>query len=183
MCAPVSPLSPNPTLPTILKQRGTLGESADSLYATHRLVSDTLKKAGRVFVYASLLGDEDLRNAPHTLSPETEQTLSYFSQTFGAPNETYSLLANSDIPWPTITLSNGEETVVDSQGYGRVRNSEDRDDRKLAFDTFWDKWAEYRSSVGMVMNSHLQTQVALAKARNYDSVLERELFQDNLPPI
>jgi oligoendopeptidase F len=79
-------------------------------------------------------------------------------------------------------LANGEEIVVDSQGYGRARNSENRDDRKLAFDAFWKKWAEYRSSVGMVMNSHLQTQVALAKARNYDSVLERELFQDNLPP-
>ena len=72
--------------------------------------------------------------------------------------------------------------VVDSQGYGRARGSANRDDRKLAFDTFWSKWAEYRSSVGMVLNSHLQTQVALAKARNYDSVLHRELFQDNLPP-
>ncbi len=221
--------------------RGSLGKSADSLYNTYRFVSDTYKKAGRVYVYASLSADEDLRdsetqerrqladimfarfgevtawmqpelievgreviesylkederlapfayqldnslrNAPHTLSPETEQTLSYFSQTFGAPNDTYSLLANSDIPWPTITLSNGEEVVIDSQGYSRTRGSANREDRKLAFDTFWSKWAEYRSSVGMVMNSHLQTQVALAKARNYDSVLHRELFQDNLPP-
>jgi len=221
--------------------RGSLGESADSLYTTYRLVSDTYRKAGRVYVYASLNADEDLResetqerrqladimfarfgeatawmqpelikvgreviesyikedkrlapfayqlenslrNAPHTLSPETEQTLSYFSQSFGAPGGTYRLLANSDIPWPTITLSDGEEIVVDSQGYSKARGSANRDDRKLAFDTFWGKWAEYRSSVGMVLNSHLQTQVALAKARNYDSVLHRELFQDNLPP-
>ena len=221
--------------------RGTLDDSADSLYQAYRLVSDTYKKAGRVYVYASLKADEDLResetqerrqlgdimfarfgevtawmqpelikvgrevvesyikeddrlqpfahqlddslrNAPHTLSPETEQTLSYFSQTFGAPNDTYSLLANSDIPWPTITLSDGEEIVVDSQGYSKARSRANRADRKLAFDTFWNKWAEYRSSVGMVLNSHLQTQVALAKARNYDSVLHRELFQDNLPP-
>jgi oligoendopeptidase F len=222
-------------------RRGTLGESADSLYTTQRLVSDTLKKAGRVYVYASLQGDEDLRdstgqeraqlaqimfarfgevtawiqpelisvgreviesyinederlapfafqlddslrNAPHTLSPETEQTLAYFSQSFGAPNRTYSLLANSDIPWPTITLSDGEEIFLDSQGYSQARNNENREDRKAAFDAFWSKWGEYKSSLGMVMNSHLQTQVALAKARNYDSVLERELFQDNLPP-
>jgi len=221
--------------------RGSLGESADSLYTTYRFVSDTNRKARRVYVYASLNADEDLResvtqerrqladimfarfgeatawmqpeliqvgreiiesyikederlqpfehrlddslrNAAHTLSPETEQTLSYFSQTFGAPNDTYSLLANSDIPWPTITLSDGEELVVDSQGYSKARGSANRDDRKLAFDTFWGKWAEYRSSVGMVMNTHLQTQVALAKSRNYDSVLHRELFQDNLPP-
>ena len=120
--------------------RGMLGNSADDLYQTYRLVSDTLKKAGRVYVYASLNFDEDqritetqerdqlgsimfsrfgestawmapelievgreviesyisederlapfafqlddsLRNAPHTLGAEAEQTLSYFSQT------------------------------------------------------------------------------------------------------
>ena len=39
-------------------RRGTLGDSADALYQTYRLVSDTLKKAGRVYVYASLNADE-----------------------------------------------------------------------------------------------------------------------------
>jgi len=226
---------------SIEAHRGTLGDSADSLYQAYRQVSDTLRKGYRVFVYASLNGDEDLRvgetqervqlarimfsqfneatawmqpelievgreviesyikederlapfeyqlddslrNAPHTLGLEAEQTLSYLSQTFGAPSNTYSLIANSDIPWPTITLSDGEEVTVDAQGYGRARGSANRDDRKLAFDTYWGKWSEYRSSVGMVLNSHIQTQVGLAKARNYDSVLHRELHQDNLPP-
>jgi len=222
-------------------RRGSLGTSADSLYETYRLVSDTLKKAGRVYVYASLNSDEDLRitdtqernqlgsimfsrfgestawmqpeiievgreviesyihederlapfafqlddslrNAPHTLGAEAEQTLSYFSQTFSAPSTTYSLLANSDIPWPTITLADGEEALIDSQGYARVRRSTNREDRKLVFDTFWNKWLEYRNSIGTVLNSHMQTQVALAKARHYDGVLHRELHQDNLPP-
>lgn len=222
-------------------RRGSLGTSADSLYETYRLVSDTLKKAGRVYVYASLNSDEDLRitdtqernqlgsimfsrfgestawmqpeiievgreviesyihederltpfafqlddslrNAPHTLGAEAEQTLSYFSQTFRAPSTTYGLLANSDIPWPTITLSDGEEVMIDSQGYARVRRSSNRDDRKLVFDSFWNKWLEYRNSVGTILNSHMQTQVALAKARHYDGVLHRELHQDNLPP-
>jgi oligoendopeptidase F len=222
-------------------RRGTLGDSAESLYEAYRHVSDTLREGYRVYVYASLNGDEDLRvgetqerlqlaqimlsqfneatawmapellaagreviesfinederlapfafqlddslrNAPHTLGQEAEQTLSYLTQTFGAPNEIYSLIANSDIPWPTITTSDGEEVRIDSQGYSRVRGSQNRDDRKLAFDTFWTKWQEYRSSVGMVLNSHVQTQVGLAKARNYDGVLHRELFSDNIPP-
>ena len=222
-------------------RRGTLGDSADSLYQAYRHLSDTLRKANRVSVYASLNRDEDLRvsetqergqlatimfgrfneatawmqpellevgreviesyinederlapfayrlddslrNAPYTLGAEAEQTLSYFSQSFGAPGSTYSLLANSDIPWPTVMLSTGEQVRVDSQGYGRARGSENRDDRKLVFDTFWNKWLEYRNSVGMVLNSHVQTQTALAKARNYDGVLHRELHQDNIPP-
>jgi len=221
--------------------RGTLSRDADSLYTAYRTISDTMRMAGRVAVYASLNADEDLRSteeqerselanimwarfsestawiapeivamgrevveayvtederlspfvyqldntlrdAPHTLSEETEQTLSYFSQSFGAPQEIYSLMANSDIPWPNVTLSDGTELTMDSQGYERARSSSNRDDRELAFDTFWKKWLEYRNSVGMVMNSHLQTQVALSKARNYDSVLERELHNDNLPP-
>ena len=222
-------------------RRGTLGESADSLYRTMELVSDTTRDALRVYAYASLLSDEDLRetetqemnqlgdimyarfteatawiqpelldlgrevieayikederlerfafqldnglrNAPHTLGDEAEETLAYFTQTFGAANNIYSIVANSDIPWPTVTLSNGEEQLVDSQGYSRWRASGDRDDRKKVFDAFWSKWLEYRNSLGSILNSHVQAQVSLAKARNYDSVLDRELFQDNLPP-
>jgi oligoendopeptidase F len=224
----------------IEERRGTLGDSADSLYTTLQMISDATKTAARVYVYASMNSDEDLRVtetqqraqlgaimfarlgestawlqpeiisvgrevieayikednrlapfalqlddglrlAPHTLSDEAEETLAYFSQTFSAPNDIYSLMESSDIPWPTITLSSGEEHRIDSQGYTRWRQSEDREDRKLVFDTYWSKWAEYRNAVGRVLNNHIQNQVSLAKARHFDSVLERELFQDNLP--
>ena len=125
--------------------------------------------------------EDSLRNAPHTLGDEAEETLAFFSQALASPVNIYGMVANSDIPWPTITLSTGEEGRIDSQGYSRYRQAENRDDRKLVFDSFWGKWLEYRNSVGAVLNSHLQNQVALAKARNYDSVLHRELFSDNLP--
>lgn len=167
-------------------RKGTLGDSADSLYQAYRHVSDTLKKGGRVFVYASLNADENLResetqerrqlaqimfsqfneatawmqpelievgreviesyvaederlapfafqidnslrNEPHTLGDEAEQTLSYLTQSFGAPNNIYSLIANSDIPWPTITTSDGDEVRIDSQGYTKVRSSQNRE--------------------------------------------------------
>jgi oligoendopeptidase F len=225
----------------IESRKGSLGESADSLYQTMALVSETYKAASRVYVYASLNQDEDLRvtetaerglladvmfgrfteatawmqpeilevgsdrilgfiaederlepfafelddslrNAPYTLGDEAEQALSYFSQPFSASGNIYSLLSNSDIPFPTLTLSDGQEHRIDSQAYSLWRGSQDREERKEVFDAYWGKWLEYRNSVGMVLNSHIQTQVALSKARGYESVLERELFQDNLPP-
>jgi len=126
--------------------------------------------------------DDSLRNAPHTLGDEAEQTLAYLTPAFGAPNSIYSLVANSDIPWPTVKLSDGTEDVIDSQGYSRYRGSANREDRKRVYDAYWGKWQEYRNSVGAILGAHLQTQAALAKARNFDSVLQRELFQDNLPP-
>ncbi len=222
-------------------RRGTLDNSAQDLYETLALISETTRKAARVSTYASLNADEDLRvtetqekrqlgqimfsrfneatawmqpeilrvgeevidaylkedqrlerfrfqledslrNAPYTLGDEAEETLAFFSQAMTSPFNIYGMVANSDIPWPTVTLADGEEGRIDSQGYGRYRGSENRDDRKLVFDAFWNKWLEYRNSVGAVLTSHLQNQVALAKARNYDSVLQRELFSDNLPP-
>jgi len=126
--------------------------------------------------------DDTLRNAPHTLGDEAEQTLAYLTPAFGAPGTIYGLVAASDIPWPTVTLASGEEALIDGQGYARHRGSANREDRKLVYDAYWSKWLEYRNSVGAILNSHLQTQAALAKARNYESVLHRELFQDNLPP-
>ena len=140
-----------------------------------------VKEDARLAPFAHEL-DDALRNAPYTLGEEAEETLAYFSQTFGSANNIYSIVANSDIPWPEIELSTGDRQRIDSQGYSRWRASENRDDRKLVFDAFWEKWLEYRNSVGSILNSHVQTQVALARARNYDSVLHRELFQDNLPP-
>ena len=227
-------------LENVRRLRGTLGESADSLYSGLLLISDTTREAMRVYTYAALNADEDLRdtatqerrqlaqtmfarlneatswlqpeilrigkesidsfvrederlqrfafqlddalrNAPHTLGDEAEATLAYFSQPMGSPSTIYGMVANSDIPWPEIELSTGEKGVIDSQGYSRFRGADNRDDRKLVFDTFWGTWKEYRNTVGSVLNAHIQNQVALAKARKYDSVLQRELFQDNLP--
>ena len=125
--------------------------------------------------------DNNLRNAPYTLTQEAEKALSYFSQSNGAPNEIYSLIANSDIPWPTVEMTNGEKVRIDSQGYSKWRGSENREDRKKIFDAYWARWGEYTSTVGRTLSAHVQTQVASAKARNYDSVLQRELFEDNLP--
>ncbi len=125
--------------------------------------------------------DNGLRNAAHTLTAEAEQALSYFAQSNGAPNQIYSLIANSDIPWPTVEMANGEKARIDSQGYSKWRGSENRADRKKVFDAYWTRWGEYTSTIGRTLTAHVQTQVAAAKARKYDSVLQRELFGDNLP--
>ena len=173
---------------TIEDFRGTLGNDADSLHAAYRYVSDIYRELLRVYSYASMEQDEDLRvtnaqernqlgeglfarfseatawmdpellavgaakinsfiannedlapfafmledtirQGEHTLSDETEQALSYFSQSFDAPSNIYSLIANSDIPFPTVTMSTGDEAMINSQGYSFWRGSENREDR------------------------------------------------------
>lgn len=144
------------------------------------VVSGFMTTDGRLGPYRHTL-DDILRRAPHTLGDEAEGALACFTRPFGSPSGIYALLQNSDIPFPTIVLSDGGEHRIDSQGYTIWRASEDREDRKRVFEAYWQTWLAYRNTVGMVLNAHIQTQVALARARRYRSVLARELFEDNIP--
>ncbi len=127
-------------------------------------------------------GLEDiLRNAPHTLSPEGEAIMAAAGIATGQAFQTYSLLVNSDIVWPTITLSDGTEVYLSQTAYSRYRANQNREDRILVFDTFWNAWADFQASVGQILNTHVQGQVFTARARNYDSALEMNLDSDNLP--
>jgi oligoendopeptidase F len=53
------------TIASLDRYKGTLGTSADSLLAGLAAISDARREAARLFVYASLRSDEDLRNAPN----------------------------------------------------------------------------------------------------------------------
>src|SRR5690606_23601412 len=93
----------------------------------------------------------------------------------------YSILANSDIPFPTLTLPSGEEVRIDSQGYDRLRSSPDRELRKQVFDAFWGNWLEYRNGSRKTLNSHIKTHMALTKASKCQSMRHRQMIAYNLP--
>ncbi|MCG8435815.1 MAG: oligoendopeptidase F [Gammaproteobacteria bacterium] len=122
-----------------------------------------------------------LRNAPHTLGNEAEDILAAAGQVTGAPFNIYGVLANSDIPYDSITLSTGEEVVINAAGYSQHRASANRDDRKKVFDAYWGKWDEYKNVTGLTLASHLRGAHFQTKARNYEDSLTRNLFADNMP--
>jgi len=122
-----------------------------------------------------------LSNAPHTLGAEAEGVLAAAGAVLTSPSEIYELLVNADIPWPTITLSTGEEAFLNQAGYAKHRGAPNREDRKAVFDAFWGAWGEYLDSIGMVLNTEVSANVFLAKARNYDGVLSMQLSEEQIP--
>lgn len=124
---------------------------------------------------------ETLRSAPHTLTPEGEGLLAAASVALGGAQRIYTQLKNSDIPWPTITLSTGEEIRLDAAGYVKGRAAENRQDRIDVFNAFFETYQQFESSLGESLGSHVQGQVFRASQRNYDSALEAALAADNIP--
>ena len=122
-----------------------------------------------------------LRQEPHTLSDETEQVIAATGPVVQGPERIYAMLTSSDMPFPTVTLSTGEEVRLDQAAYSLHRASRNRDDRRLVFDRFWGVWKAYETTLGQTLDTHVKTHVFQAKTRRYDSALDAALSGPNIP--
>lgn len=139
-----------------------------------------LKKEPRLAPYDHNIRDT-LRNAPHVLDDKGEQILAAAGAITGSPTEIYQMIANADIPWPKITLESGKEITLNQAAYSGARSDANREQRKKVFDAFFGTWKDFEDSIGATLNTEVQANLFQAKARNYTSVLEWQLAQENLP--
>jgi len=124
--------------------------------------------------------DQILRAAPHTLSDSDEAILAATGTVLGGPRNVYIQLTGSDIPWPEITLTTGK-VKLDDQGYGRYRQSPNRDDRRKVFTTFFGAYGEFESSLGATLAAKINGDVFTARTRKFDSSMQAALFENGVP--
>ena len=124
---------------------------------------------------------DTLRLAPHTLTADGEQLLASAATPLAAPNEIRDQLISSDIPRPTVKLSDGREIRLDDQGYTLSRTATNRTDRKMVFDKFWASYDAFHNSLGASLAAQVKGALFQAKARNYESALQNELDGGNIP--
>jgi len=124
---------------------------------------------------------DTLRSAPHTLSAESEDVMAQAANALGQPGNVYSIFANGELPYPTITLSDRKSIRLDQAAYTRHRQASNRVDRKKVFDTFWGTMKAYEGTFGANLQAAMLANVFNAKARKFKSALEASLFSDNMP--
>jgi oligoendopeptidase F len=173
-----------------LKQRadvlGTRLEEATSFLRPEILsigrgkVNTLIKKNKGLAIYTHWL-DDILRSASHTRDLAGEELIANFSAASGAAEAVYSTLADADMPWPKVTLSDGTTIVVDQTAYEKYRANGNRPDRKIVFDAFWSKWKEFERTFGVTFYEQLKKDAALAKIRRYSDSLEQALDANKLP--
>ncbi|NTS77171.1 oligoendopeptidase F [Catenovulum sp. SM1970] len=122
-----------------------------------------------------------IRKGAHVLSPETEKVLSMMGTALSASQNARDFLANAEIEWPRITLSDGTEAHLTNAGYSLHRAAANRDDRVAVFDAFWGTYKDFESTLGATLNGEVQANVAMGKARKYDNTLQYFLSGDNIP--
>lgn len=125
--------------------------------------------------------DNVLRGAPHTLSTESEGVLAATGDVFSQPNAIFSVLANGELPFPSVTLSDGTKVTIDQGSYSKYRQSDNRADRKKVFDAFWGMWKKYEGTFGATLTTQVMAEIFGAKVRKFPNSLAAAVFADNMP--
>jgi oligoendopeptidase F len=126
--------------------------------------------------------EESYRMQRHVLDEDGERLLAYASTLSGTPAQAYTMLADADVTFPTVTLADGSEMVAShanlSQGLHTLRL---QDDREKLFKAHFTVYDEFPNTYGAIYNGVLQKDWFNARSRRYESAIEAKLDDDNIP--
>ena len=120
------------------------------------------------------------RYQKHTLTEEQEKMLSILSTSLDNASDTYESLTDSDMKYGTIKDDENKDVELTDSNYGKYISSKDRRVRKEAFNLMYKTYSEYKNTITSTYNGDIDTNIALAKIRNYGSAREASLFSDNV---
>src|SRR6266850_1810935 len=125
--------------------------------------------------------DRILRAAAHTLDSNGESIVAAFSLSEEAAGATRQILANADLPWPTLRLADGKEVKLEQSAYTEYREAANRDDRKKVFDAFWGTWKQFERTFGVIFHESLKKDAIYTRVRKYPDTLSRALDRERIP--
>ncbi|MFS0752170.1 oligoendopeptidase F [Oceanobacillus sp. 1P07AA] len=130
--------------------------------------------------YKKVLEDIN-RQRPHVLSEKEEALLAEASEPMSTGSQTFGMLNNADLTFPSITNEDGEEVAVTHGRYSTFLESKDRDVRKSAFDAVYQTYENFKNTFASTLSGTVKAHNFSAKVRNYDSARQSALDDNNIP--
>ncbi|MDQ8214688.1 oligoendopeptidase F [Enterococcus faecium] len=120
-------------------------------------------------------------NRAHVLSAEQESFLAGAGEIFDASSDTFAVLNNADLVFPTIEGENGEIVQLSHGVYGQLLESTDRRVREAAFKGLYSVYEQFRNTFASTLGTHIKGHNFKAKVRNYSSAREASLSNNHIP--
>ena len=117
----------------------------------------------------------------HVLSSAEETLLAGASEIFGAGAETFEILDNADIVFPTITDAQGHEVQLSHGNYISFMESSNRDVRKAAYQALYSIYEQYQHTYAKTLQTNVKVHNFTAKTRHYQSAREAALSSNHIP--
>ena len=117
---------------------------------------------------------QTIKRKPHVLSKDTEALLSQESRIFDGFRQVFTMIDNADFPYPTIKVD-GEKVTVTHGMYGVLLQSPNRRVRREAFRAYYKAYIGLINTITAAYVGNVDKDVFLARARKYESSLEKAL--------
>ncbi|MCH1626230.1 oligoendopeptidase F [Fredinandcohnia quinoae] len=150
------------------------------LAAEEEKIKSFLQEKEELKVYEQALDDIN-RARPHVLSAKEEALLAEASEVMDASSNTFGMLNNADLTFPTIKDENGEEVEITHGRFIRFLESEDRRVREEAFKKVYETYDHYKNTFGSTLSGTVKKDNFYARVRNYQSARESALSTNNIP--
>lgn len=125
---------------------------------------------------------EDLfRTKNHILSLEKEEILAKTYELLQIPDNIYSMINDADIKFEDFTDEKGNIYKLTHGNYISYLENENQNIRKNAFKAYYKSYEYLKNTIATTYISSVKADAFIAKARNYNSSLEKALFEINVP--
>ena len=142
-------------------------------------ILDLIKENKKLEKYKTQL-ERLFRYKSHVLSDSEEKILSDISEVFRLPKTTFEELNNNDVDFGNIKDENGKTIKLTSANYGAMLSSKEARVRKEAFDKVYKYYQNHINTISSLYIGKVKTNGIMSKIRKYNSILEMELFSDNI---
>ena len=117
----------------------------------------------------------------HTRNAAEENLIAEAGIMQGNSYNIFSIFSNAEMPRASVTLSTGEEVVLDASAYALYRASANREDRIKVFDSFFGKLNEFKMTLGTQLYGKVKENLYIKNVRDYNSCMEASLYVNNIP--
>ena len=143
-------------------------------------IEQFLNEKEELKLYEKVLKDIAKRR-PHVLSEKEEALLAEAGEVLSTASQTFGMLNNADLTFPTIENEDGEEVELTHGRYSTFLESKDRRVRKDAFQALYDTYGKFKNTFAATLSGNIKKDNFYAKVRNYDSARQAALTNNHIP--
>lgn len=143
-------------------------------------INTFLQEKEELKLYKHALDEINLQR-PHVLSAGEEALLAQASEVLGNASNTFGMLNNADLQFPSIKDEKGNSVEVTHGRYSRFLESEDPRVRKDAFKAVYDTYGQFKNTFASTLSGNVKKNNFNAQIRKYDSARHAALSNNNIP--
>jgi oligoendopeptidase F len=156
-------------------------------------VDDDVRRLGPAKVAAFLRADPQLEQyenrlhsifvqGPHAPSPAAASEQAALLDWQASSGRVWQSMFERGIAWPSFRIDDGTFVRLDRTEYDALRESPNAAIRRASAIAYYDELRTFEDTFGVLLTERMSADLALARARNFDTGLEAAQFDEGLPP-